>query len=72
MRLSKKLRGYLDSLETVTWELDIRSKHPKIKLSWPGGKRFFLIAKTPSDWRGELNVLAAIRRLMRAEGIDKS
>lgn len=70
MIVSKQLKHYLNSLEKVTWELDNRSKHPKIRLRWEGGKRFIVLPSTPSDWRGERNALARIKRLIKQEGLS--
>lgn len=51
-------------------ELGERGKHLEIAWNAPAGRRFIIIAKTPSDWRGSMNSRSALRKLLRADGLQ--
>lgn len=51
-------------------ELGERGKHLEIAWNAPAGRRFIIIAKTPSDWRGSMNSRSDMRKLLRADGLQ--
>jgi hypothetical protein len=44
--------------------------HLEIAWNAPQGRRFIIVAKTPSDWRARLNNRSDLRKMLRADGLQ--
>jgi hypothetical protein len=44
--------------------------HLEIAWNAPQGRRFLIVANTPSDWRASLNNRSDLRKLLRADGLQ--
>jgi hypothetical protein len=51
-------------------EVSERGKHLEIAWTTPHGRRFVIAPKTPSDWRGGLNLRSDLRKLLRADNLQ--
>lgn len=51
-------------------EVSERGKHLEIGWETPLGRRFVIVPKTPSDWRGCLNSRSDVRKLLRADNLQ--
>lgn len=62
----------IDELEKhgLSGEVSERGKH--LELAWitPQGRRFVIAPKTPSDWRGGMNLRRDVRKLLRADNMQ--
>jgi hypothetical protein len=63
-------------IDIVTAELDTAGiayviicggKHPQIHWSVNGVRRFYVVPRTPGDWRAAQNARAGVRRLLRRD-----
>lgn len=62
----------MDELERygLRGELSERGKHLEIAWTTPVGRRFVIVARTPSDWRAGLNTRSEVRKLLRADNMQ--
>lgn len=51
-------------------EVAERGKHLEVAWSTPHGRRFVIVAKTPSDWRASLNTRSDLRKMLRADNLQ--
>jgi hypothetical protein len=51
----------------VTYEIAHGGKHPQVHFSINGMRRFYVVPRTPSDWRAAQNARAGVRRLLRKD-----
>lgn len=51
-------------------EISDRSKHLEVAWQTPQGRRFVIVPRTPSDWRGGMNVRSDMRKLLRADNLQ--
>lgn len=51
-------------------EIGDRGKHLEIAFETPMGRRFVIVARTPSDWRAGLNTRSDLRRILKADNMQ--
>lgn len=51
-------------------EISDRGKHLEVAWNSPAGRRFVIVARTPSDWRAGLNTRSELRKLLRADNLQ--
>lgn len=50
-------------------EVGDRGKHLEIAWNAPAGRRFVIVARTPSDWRASMNSRSDMRKMLRKDGL---
>lgn len=62
----------LEELERYGLKGEISERGKHLELAWvsPAGRRFVIAPKTPSDWRGSLNLRSDLRKLLRADNLE--
>lgn len=54
----------------IPYVVDRRGKHNKVRWEVDGRKFAYSCAKSPGDWRASENCRCAVRRILRAAGVD--
>lgn len=70
-RLSEaEVAGRVLAAAGIDFTVDKRGKHYKVRWEVGGRKFSYSCAKSPGDWRASENCRYAVRRLLRATGVE--
>jgi hypothetical protein len=69
---NEHLELVMDELERygLRGEVGERGKHLEIAFETPLGRRFIIMPKTPSDWRGAMNSRSDLRKILRKDNLQ--
>lgn len=69
---NEHLELVIDELERygLRGEVGERGKHLEIAFETPLGRRFIIVPKTPSDWRGAMNSRSDLRKILKKDNLQ--